>query len=57
MANDICLKLINLLEKNNEEYTDEFPIYIENATNIRFFIIDNLSTFFFSSIQSPTNLL
>ena len=30
MANDICLKLINLLEKNNEEYTDEFPIYIEN---------------------------
>lgn len=31
MANDICLKLINLLEKNNEEYTDEFPIYIENG--------------------------
>ena len=31
MANNICLKLINLLEKNNEEYTDEFPIYIENG--------------------------
>ena len=31
MANDICLKLINLLDKNNEEYTDEFPIYIENG--------------------------
>ena len=30
MANDICLKLINLLEKNNEEYIDEFPIYIQN---------------------------
>ena len=31
MANDICLKLINLLEKNNEEYIDEFPIYIKNG--------------------------
>ena len=31
MANDICLKLINLLEKNGEEYIDEFPIYIENG--------------------------
>ena len=35
MANDICLKLINLLEKNNEEYTDEFPIYIENGKYYR----------------------
>ena len=31
MENDICLKLINLLEKNNEEYIDEFPIYIQNG--------------------------
>ena len=31
MANDICLKLINLLEKNNEEYIDEFPIYTQNG--------------------------
>lgn len=31
MANDICLKLINLLEKNNEEYIDEFPIYVKNG--------------------------
>ena len=31
MANDICLKLINLLEKNNAEYIDEFPIYIQNG--------------------------
>lgn len=31
MANDICLKLISLLEKNNEEYIDEFPIYIQNG--------------------------
>lgn len=31
MANDICLKLINLLEKNNEAYIDEFPIYIQNG--------------------------
>lgn len=31
MANDISLKLINLLEKNNEEYIDEFPIYIQNG--------------------------
>ncbi|MBQ6631061.1 MAG: penicillin-binding protein, partial [Romboutsia sp.] len=31
MANDICLRLINLLEKNNEEYVDEFPIYIQNG--------------------------
>ena len=31
MANDICLKLINLLEENNEEYIDEFPIYIQNG--------------------------
>ena len=31
MANEICLRLINLLEKNNEEYIDEFPIYIQNG--------------------------
>lgn len=31
MANDVSLKLINLLEDNNEEYIDEFPIYIENG--------------------------
>lgn len=31
MANSISLNLINLLEKNDEEYTDEFPIYIENG--------------------------
>ena len=31
MTNDICLRLINLLEKNNEEYVDEFPIYIQNG--------------------------
>lgn len=31
MANDISLKLVNLLEKNNEEYIDEFPIYIQNG--------------------------
>lgn len=31
MANEISLKLINLLEKNKEEYKDEFPIYIENG--------------------------
>lgn len=31
MANDISLKLINLLEKNNEEYIDEFPIKIKNG--------------------------
>lgn len=30
-ANEISLKLINLLEKNNEEYTDDFPIYIKNG--------------------------
>ena len=28
-ANDISLKLINILEENNEEYIDEFPIVIE----------------------------
>lgn len=31
MANEISLKLINLLEKNKEEYKDEFPIYIKNG--------------------------
>lgn len=31
MANDISLKLINLLEKNNEEYIDDFPIYVQNG--------------------------
>ncbi|MGL6107617.1 penicillin-binding transpeptidase domain-containing protein [Romboutsia sp.] len=31
VANDISLNLINLLEKNKEEYIDEFPIYIENG--------------------------
>ncbi|MBQ3423085.1 MAG: penicillin-binding protein, partial [Romboutsia sp.] len=31
MANEISLKLINLLEVNKEEYTDNFPIYIENG--------------------------
>ncbi|WP_042275719.1 penicillin-binding transpeptidase domain-containing protein [[Clostridium] dakarense] len=48
MANDISLKLINLLEDNNEEYVDEFPIYIENGKyfytfdrNIRNFKKDN----------------
>lgn len=30
-GNNICLKLINLLEKNDEKYTDEFPIVIENG--------------------------
>ena len=30
-ANEISLKLIELLEKNNEEYVDEFPIYVENG--------------------------
>ena len=30
MANDISLKIIELLEDNKEEYIDEFPIYIEN---------------------------
>lgn len=30
-ANEICLKLINLLEDNKEEYIDEFPIYFENG--------------------------
>lgn len=30
-GNNISLKLINLLEKNNEKYTDEFPIVIENG--------------------------
>ena len=31
MANEISLRLINLLEANKEEYTDNFPIYIENG--------------------------
>lgn len=31
MANEISLKIINILEANNEEYIDEFPIYIENG--------------------------
>ncbi|RDY24041.1 penicillin-binding protein [Romboutsia maritimum] len=31
MANDISLKIIKLLEENNEEYIDEFPIYTENG--------------------------
>ncbi|HSQ89232.1 penicillin-binding transpeptidase domain-containing protein [Romboutsia sp.] len=31
IANEICLKLINLLEDNKEEYIDEFPIYLENG--------------------------
>ena len=31
MANEISLKLINLLEKNKEEYIDEFPIYVSNG--------------------------
>ncbi|MGL5695159.1 MAG: penicillin-binding transpeptidase domain-containing protein, partial [Peptostreptococcaceae bacterium] len=30
-ANEISLRIINLLEKNNEEYKDEFPIYVENG--------------------------
>ena len=30
-GNNTCLKLINLLEKNKEKYTDEFPIVIENG--------------------------
>lgn len=30
-GNNISLRLINLLEKNNEKYTDEFPIVIENG--------------------------
>lgn len=31
IANEISLNLIKLLEKNNEEYIDEFPIYIQNG--------------------------
>ena len=30
-ANNTCLKIINLLEKNNEKYKDEFPIVIEDC--------------------------
>ncbi|TQQ84126.1 penicillin-binding protein [Peptacetobacter hominis] len=30
-ANEVALNLINLLEKNGEEYIDEFPIYVENG--------------------------
>lgn len=30
-ANEISLKLINLLEANGESYTDDFPIYIKNG--------------------------
>ncbi len=30
-ANEISLDLIKLLEKNKEEYLDEFPIYVENG--------------------------
>lgn len=30
-ANEISLQLVSLLEKNNEKYIDEFPIYIENG--------------------------
>lgn len=30
-SNEIALNLINLLEKNGEEYVDEFPIYVENG--------------------------
>lgn len=30
-GNNTCLKLINLLEQNEEKYTDEFPIVIENG--------------------------
>ena len=30
-CNDVALELINLLEKNKEEYTDEFPIYIQDG--------------------------
>ena len=30
-GNNTCLKLINLLEKNKEKYTDEFTIVIENG--------------------------
>ncbi len=30
-SNDIALNIINLLEKNKEEYIDEFPIYMENG--------------------------
>lgn len=30
-ANEISLELMNLLEKNKEEYIDEFPIYVENG--------------------------
>ena len=30
-GNNICLKIINLLEKNGEKYIDNFPIVIENG--------------------------
>lgn len=33
-ANEISLKLINLLERNGEEYVDEFPIYVEMESTI-----------------------
>ncbi|GAA0698046.1 penicillin-binding transpeptidase domain-containing protein [Paraclostridium ghonii] len=47
-ANEISLDLIKLLEKNEEEYIDEFPIYVENGKyfytfdkNIRDYKLDN----------------
>lgn len=42
IANDIALNLINILEKNNEEYIDEFPIYIENG-KYHYIYDDNIS--------------
>ena len=31
IANNICLKIINLLEKHGQTYTDEFPIIMKNG--------------------------
>lgn len=44
MANEVSLKLINILEKNKEEYVDEFPIYIKDG---KFFYTfdDNINEF------------
>ncbi|MGL5330876.1 MAG: penicillin-binding transpeptidase domain-containing protein, partial [Peptostreptococcaceae bacterium] len=53
-ANEISLRLINLLEANKEEYKDEFPIYVKGGKY--YYIYDREIEEYKESAEIPQNL-
>lgn len=44
-GNNTCLRLINLLEQNEEKYTDEFPIAVDENGKYYFTYDENIKTY------------